>query len=311
MFDANRDPRWYPRVALTKRSTMSNNTSRSHVPWRHGRTRPPASVWTRQTEGRVRLFAPRLSARAPHEAGMSDSPSATVSPAEKVKQFPTTPGVYLMKDAQGRVIYVGKAKNLRSRAGSYFHKTAADDRRICDWIAEVADIEFLAADSEVDALLDGGAADQGHSAQVQPRPQGRQDLSVPADHHRRGLSPRQLHPRAARPRRQALWSVPAGQEPARRDPGLAAHLQVPHLLARHRGRRPALAVVSPLPAPLDQSVHGPVQLADRPRDLPRPTSGASSCSWTARKTSLLKEMEEEMREASKALPVREGRPAPR
>ena len=84
---------------------------------------------------------------------MSDSPSATVSPAEKVKQFPTGPGIYLMKDARGRVIYVGKAKNLRSRASSYFHKTASGDRRICDWIGEVADIEFLAADSEVDALL--------------------------------------------------------------------------------------------------------------------------------------------------------------
>jgi excinuclease ABC subunit C len=84
---------------------------------------------------------------------MSDSPSATVLPSEKVKQFPTGPGIYLMKDAQGRVIYIGKAKNLRNRASSYFHKTATDDRRICDWIGEVADVEFLAADSEVDALL--------------------------------------------------------------------------------------------------------------------------------------------------------------
>ena len=40
--------------------------------------------------------------------------------ALKVKTFPQTPGVYLMKDAAGRVIYVGKAKNLRSRASSYF-----------------------------------------------------------------------------------------------------------------------------------------------------------------------------------------------
>src|SRR5438128_589361 len=83
-------------------------------------------------------------------------PSATTptpGPAEKVRQFPTTPGLYLMKDAQGRVIYVGKAKNLRARAGSYFHKTAAGDRRIADWIGEVADLDFLATDSEVDALL--------------------------------------------------------------------------------------------------------------------------------------------------------------
>jgi excinuclease ABC subunit C len=84
---------------------------------------------------------------------MSETSSPTLSPAEKVRQFPTTPGLYLMKDAQGRVIYIGKAKNLRSRAGSYFHKTAAGDRRICEWIDEVADIEFLPADSEVDAVL--------------------------------------------------------------------------------------------------------------------------------------------------------------
>ena len=84
---------------------------------------------------------------------MSELSSATIAPAEKVKQFPTTPGLYLMKDAQGRVIYIGKAKNLRSRAGSYFHKGAAGDRRICEWIDEVADIEFLPADDEVDALL--------------------------------------------------------------------------------------------------------------------------------------------------------------
>src|SRR3954467_3919130 len=87
---------------------------------------------------------------------MSDSPiqaSSGPAPAVKVRQFPTSPGVYLMKDAQGRVIYVGKAKNLRSRAGSYFHKGSAEDRGICDWSGEVADVDFRAADSEVDALL--------------------------------------------------------------------------------------------------------------------------------------------------------------
>src|SRR4051794_22196504 len=86
---------------------------------------------------------------------MSDAPheTTTASPAEKVRGFPTGPGVYLMKDAQGRVIYVGKAKNLRARAGSYFQKTAATDPRIKDWIGEVVDVDFLAADSEVDALL--------------------------------------------------------------------------------------------------------------------------------------------------------------
>lgn len=84
---------------------------------------------------------------------MSDAPPKAVEPREKIRGFPTSAGIYLMKDAQGRVIYVGKAKNLRNRAASYFNKTAVDDKRICDWIGEVADVDFLAADSEVDALL--------------------------------------------------------------------------------------------------------------------------------------------------------------
>jgi excinuclease ABC subunit C len=71
----------------------------------------------------------------------------------KVREFPTSPGVYLFKDSAGRVIYVGKAKNLRARAGSYFLKAAAADRRTADLMREVGDVDFLATDSEVDALL--------------------------------------------------------------------------------------------------------------------------------------------------------------
>ena len=42
----------------------------------------------------------------------------------KIRRFPKTPGVYLMKDVRGRVLYVGKAKDLRSRVGSYFQESA-------------------------------------------------------------------------------------------------------------------------------------------------------------------------------------------
>jgi excinuclease ABC subunit C len=73
--------------------------------------------------------------------------------AAKVREFPQTPGVYLMKDTAGRVIYVGKAKNLRSRAGSYFLRGAAEDARTAEWIGEIADIDYVPCDSEVDALL--------------------------------------------------------------------------------------------------------------------------------------------------------------
>jgi excinuclease ABC subunit C len=73
--------------------------------------------------------------------------------AEKVREFPQSPGVYLMKDASGVVIYVGKAKNLRSRAGSYFLAAAAQEIRTAEWIHEIADIDFMHCSSEVDALL--------------------------------------------------------------------------------------------------------------------------------------------------------------
>ena len=73
--------------------------------------------------------------------------------AEKVRSFPHAPGVYLMKDAAGRVLYVGKAKNLRARAGSYFLKAAAEDQRTAILVREIRDIDYLEAESEIDALL--------------------------------------------------------------------------------------------------------------------------------------------------------------
>ena len=63
-----------------------------------------------------------LDAVAADETGAVDA--AFRRAAAKVREFPRTPGVYLMKDGAGRVVYVGKAKILRSRAGSYFLKGA-------------------------------------------------------------------------------------------------------------------------------------------------------------------------------------------
>ena len=120
-----------------------------------------------QAEGLDRVAAaynPAMSTGHEHESEIpaettpadTDAAAAAVDrsvAAEKVRSFPQTPGVYLMKDAAGRVIYVGKAKNLRARAGSYFLKAAAEDRRTADLVREIRDIDYLEADSEVDALL--------------------------------------------------------------------------------------------------------------------------------------------------------------
>lgn len=80
-------------------------------------------------------------------------PQDNLRAAEKVRDFPHAPGVYLMKDDAGRVIYVGKAKDLRSRAGSYFLKAAIEDQRTALLVPEIRDIDFLQTESEVDALL--------------------------------------------------------------------------------------------------------------------------------------------------------------
>src|SRR6059058_3987337 len=89
----------------------------------------------------------------PFEAGSDMADDNTLSAADKVRMFPTTPGVYLMKDAEGKVIYVGKAKNLRSRAGSYFLAQAAVERRTAELVKHIADIDFIPTETEVDALL--------------------------------------------------------------------------------------------------------------------------------------------------------------
>jgi excinuclease ABC subunit C len=73
--------------------------------------------------------------------------------AAKVREFPKTPGIYLMKDSAGRVIYIGKAKNLRSRAGSYFLVAAQQEYRTAQWVHEIADADFVECESEVDAIL--------------------------------------------------------------------------------------------------------------------------------------------------------------
>ncbi len=82
------------------------------------------------------------------EPGRSDIPAA-----EQARKLPASPGVYLMKDAQDRVIYVGKAVSLKSRVASYFTPAARTDRRTADLVPEIHSIDFIETDSEVDALL--------------------------------------------------------------------------------------------------------------------------------------------------------------
>jgi excinuclease ABC subunit C len=76
-----------------------------------------------------------------------------VSLEEKLKEIPSAPGVYLHKDAGGKVIYIGKAKNLRSRVRSYFRAARPFDRKTDALVEQIADLEFIVTDNEVEALI--------------------------------------------------------------------------------------------------------------------------------------------------------------
>jgi len=76
-----------------------------------------------------------------------------VSLEQKLNELPSSPGVYLHKDAAGKVIYVGKAKNLRSRVRSYFRAARPFDRKTDALVDQIADLEFIVTDSEVEALI--------------------------------------------------------------------------------------------------------------------------------------------------------------
>jgi excinuclease ABC subunit C len=76
-----------------------------------------------------------------------------VSLEDKLENLPTSPGVYQYKDKEGKILYIGKAVNLRNRVRSYFHKSRTLDPRIALMIGKAVDVEIITTDSEVEALI--------------------------------------------------------------------------------------------------------------------------------------------------------------
>jgi excinuclease ABC subunit C len=83
----------------------------------------------------------------------------------KIRSLPTSPGVYLYKNAEGRVIYVGKAKSLRARVRSYFVGQAEADAKTGSLLREAVDLEYIVVDNEMEAL----ALENNLIKQKQPR----------------------------------------------------------------------------------------------------------------------------------------------
>ena len=73
--------------------------------------------------------------------------------AEQLNQLPVSPGVYLLKDAEGNILYVGKAANLRHRLRSYFGTGQKLPPKLKRMVARVSDLDFLVTTSEQEALI--------------------------------------------------------------------------------------------------------------------------------------------------------------
>ena len=72
---------------------------------------------------------------------------------EKLSQLVKTPGCYLMKNKDGVIIYVGKAKNLKSRVSSYFNRSKDHSLKTRALVSEIQDFDLMHAKTEVEALL--------------------------------------------------------------------------------------------------------------------------------------------------------------
>jgi len=67
--------------------------------------------------------------------------------------LPEKPGCYLMKDKDGKIIYVGKAISLKNRVRSYFHASADQTYKTQQMVRKIADIDLILVDSELEALI--------------------------------------------------------------------------------------------------------------------------------------------------------------
>ena len=72
---------------------------------------------------------------------------------EKTAVLTTSPGCYIMKDTTGKIIYIGKAKNLRNRVTSYFRENADHLPKVAKMVSQVYDYDFIVTDSEFEALV--------------------------------------------------------------------------------------------------------------------------------------------------------------
>jgi len=84
-----------------------------------------------------------------------------------LKNLPEKPGVYLMKNSLGEVIYVGKAKILKNRVKSYFQNSKNHTEKVKAMVKNIAEFEYIVTDNEMEALILEGNLIKKYSPKVQ------------------------------------------------------------------------------------------------------------------------------------------------
>ncbi len=204
---------------------------------------------------------------------------------EKIRTLPTQPGVYLYKNAEGEVIYVGKAKNLRSRVRSYLLEASQANAKTGSLMREAVDLEYILVANEHEAL----ALENNLIKQRKPRfnillrddktyPYVKLTLGRPLPQSLRHAPPAQGRRRLLRP----LLSRQPGLSRGRADPSQLSHPQLQgRSLALPSPRLPAV-LHSPLPRPLRRGTHHARRSTKAPSATRSSFSKAATPNWSAR-----------------------------
>ena len=196
------------------------------------------------------------------------SDGVSVVPADRRRELPDEPGVYLFRDARGKVIYVGKANSIRKRVASHFSNPSTRGGR--DLLPNDRPHRGARRPHRVRGAARRAELHQAVQAAVQHPPARRQVLPVHRDQPRRGLPARVLHARAPPPRSGVLRAVQQRQARPLDARGARQGVHVPLLRGPRAGPPQRLAV----PRLLHQALRGAVRRLRQPRGLPRRGSTA-------------------------------------
>ena len=97
---------------------------------------------------------------------------------KKACMLPLLPGVYIIRDKSGTIIYIGKAKRLRIRVSQYFREGVPHDNKVSQMIAHAYTFDVIVCQSEFEALVLEASQIKAHTPEVQHPAQGRQGLQL-------------------------------------------------------------------------------------------------------------------------------------